>query len=199
MEKNQKKENGRRKAKKENLFSKIGAFLSESSKNAERATIVLFILILLSIISSIFVYYLYTPAKEIYTSETQLTKEIRSIYDFEINSEERTSQETRAKEAQELYGTIRDKYASDSNALIKGYASIHSIFFKVLIAIAIILPYASIALMFIGSPINFIFAVLNMVFVVPFKTAKYLFNSFRVEKKNQRAFSSKAIELKAAN
>lgn len=190
----------KRKDKKENIFSKIGKALSERSQNAKTATIVLFIMILLSIISGIFTFYLGEPAKEIYISESQMIKETRSIYDFEVGSEERTAQETRAKEASEFYGSIMDKYRGDSNTLIKNYAAIHSNFFKVLIAVAIVFPFIAIAIMFIGNPINFIFAIANIVIVVPIRAISYLYNSFRIERKHSKRTSSKTVlKLEAAN
>lgn len=190
----------KRKDKKESIFSKIGKALSERSQNAKKATIVLFIMILLSIISGIFTFYLGEPAKEIYISESQMIKETRSIYDFESGSEERTSQEARAKEASEFYGSIMDKYRSDSNTLIKNYAAIHSNFFKVLIAVAIVFPFIAIAIMFIGNPINFIFAIANIVIVVPIRAISYLYNSFRIERKHSKRTSSKhQLKLEAAN
>lgn len=198
MEKNKKEI--KRKDKKESIFSRIGKALSERSQNAKTATIVLFIMILLSVISGIFTFYLGEPAKEIYISESQMIKETRNIYDFEAGTEERTAQETRAKEASEFYGSIMDKYHSDSNVLIKNYAGIHSNFFKALIAIAVVFPFVSIAIMFIGNPINFIFAIANMVIVVPVRAMSYLYNSFRNEKKVSKRTSSKhQLQLEAAN
>lgn len=199
MAKEIKKGEGRRKERKEGIFSKIGKALSERSQNAKTATIVLFIIILLSIISGIFIFYLGEPAKEIYISETQMIKETRSIYDFDSGSEERTAQETRAKEASEFYGSIMDKYTTNENPVIKGYAGLHSNFFKLIISLAVVLPFIAIAIMFIGSPINFIFAILNMIFVVPFKATKYLFNSFRSEKSSKRKSSKHQLKLEAAN
>lgn len=190
----------KRKDKKESIFSKIRKALSERSQNAKTATIVLFIMLLLSIISGIFTFYLGEPAKEIYISESQMIKETRSIYDFEAGTEERTTQETRAKEASEFYGSIMDKYRGDSNTLIKNYAAIHSNFFKVLIAVAIVFPFIAIAIMFIGNPINFIFAIANMIIVVPIRAISYLYNSFRIERKNSKKTSSKhQLKLEAAN
>lgn len=190
----------KRKDKKESIFSKIRKALSVRSQNAKKATIVLFIMILLSVISGIFTFYLGEPAKEIYISESQMIKETRSIYDFEAGSEERTAQETRSKEASEFYGSIMDKYHSDSNVLIKNYAGIHSNFFKALIAIAVVFPFVAIAIMFIGNPINFIFAIANIVIVVPIRAISYLYNSFRIERKHSKRTSSKTVlKLEAAN
>lgn len=190
----------KRKDKKESIFSKIRKALSVRSQNAKKATIVLFIMILLSVISGIFTFYLGEPAKEIYISESQMIKETRSIYDFEAGSEERTAQETRSKEASEFYGSIMDKYRGDSNTLIKNYAAIHSNFFKVLIAVAIVFPFIAIAIMFIGNPINFIFAIANIVIVVPIRAISYLYNSFRIERKHSKRTSSKTVlKLEAAN
>lgn len=190
----------KRKDKKESIFSKIGKALSERSQNAKTATVILFIMLLLSVISGIFTFYLGEPAKEIYISESQMIKETRSIYDFEAGTEERASQEARAKEASEFYGSIMDKYRGDSNTLIKNYAAIHSNFFKVLIAVAIVFPFIAIAIMFIGNPINFIFAIANMIIVVPIRAISYLYNSFRIERKHSKKTSSKhQLKLEAAN
>ncbi len=193
------KKESKRKEKKESIFSKIGKVLSERSQNAKTATIVLFIMILLSVISGIFTFYLGEPAKEIYISESQMIKETRSIYDFESGSEERAAQETRAKEASEFYGSIMDKYNTDSNVLIKNYAGIHSNFFKTLIAIAVVFPFIAIAIMFLGNPINFIFAIANMVVVVPVKTISYLYNSFRNDNRSKRTSSKHQLKIEAAN
>lgn len=194
----EKKEN-KRKDKKESIFSKIQKALSERLQNAITATVILFIMILLSIISGIFTFYLGEPAKEIYISESQMIKETRNIYDFEVGSEERASQEVRAKEASEFYGSIMDKYRGDSNVLIKNYASIHSNFFKTLIAVAIVLPFIAIIIMFIGNPINFIFAIANIVIVVPVRTISYLYHSFRSEKNSKRNSSKHQLKIEAAN
>lgn len=179
--------------KKEGLFKKIGRAFTARSQGAEKATIVLFVLILLSVISGIFGFYLYEPAKEIYVSESQMHKEIREIYTFSSGTDERTAQEARAQEAQSFYGSIMDKYSCNENGVIKAYAGLKSGFIKTLIAIAIVLPYAAIGLMFIGNPINFIFAVVNMLLVIPIKSIIFLFCSFRSERK-----PSKHLELKEA-
>lgn len=184
------------KGEKEGFFKKIGRAFSARSKGAEKATIVLFVLILLSIISGIFGFYLFEPAKEIYISESQMHKEIRAVYDYSVGTDERSAQETRAQEAQSFYGSIMDKYVSNDNAVIQAYAGLHSNFIKILIAIAIVLPYFAIGLMFIGNPINFIFAIVNMLLVVPIKSAIFLFCSFRSEKRERKP--SKHLELKEA-
>lgn len=179
--------------KKEGVLKKLGRAFTARSQGAEKATIILFVLILLSIISGIFGFYLYEPAKEIYISESQMHKEIRAVYDFSSGTDERTAQEARAQEAQNFYGSIMDKYVSNDNAVIQAYAGLHSDFIKTLIAIAIILPYFAIGLMFVGNPVNFIFAVVNMLLVIPIKSIIFLFCSFRAEKK-----PSKHLELKEA-
>ena len=184
------------KGEKEGLFKKVGRAFTARSKGAEKATIILFVLILLSVISGIFGFYLYEPAKEIYISESQMHKEIRAIYDFSSGTDERTAQEARAQEAQNFYGSIMDKYVSNDNSVIKAYAGLHSNFIKTLIAIAIVLPYAAIGLMFVGNPVNFIFAVVNMLLVIPIKSIIFLFCSFRSEKRERKP--SKHLELKEA-
>ena len=184
------------KGEKEGLFKKVGRAFTARSKGAEKATIILFVLILLSVISGIFGFYLYEPAKEIYVSESQMHKEIREIYTFSSGTDERTAQEARAQEAQSFYGSIMDKYVSNDNSVIKAYAGLHSNFIKTLIAIAIVLPYAAIGLMFVGNPVNFIFAVVNMLLVIPIKSIIFLFCSFRSEKRERKP--SKHLELKEA-
>ena len=92
--------------KKEGVLKKLGRAFTARSQGAEKATIILFVLILLSIISGIFGFYLYEPAKEIYISESQMHKEIRAVYDFSSGTDERTAQEARAQEAQNFYGSI---------------------------------------------------------------------------------------------
>ena len=181
------------KGEKEGLFKKVGRAFTARSKGAEKATLVLFVLILLSIISGIFGFYLYEPAKEIYVSESQMHKELRLIYDFSSGTDERAVQEARAQEAQSFYGSIMDKYTTNENGVIKAYAGLHSTFVKIIIAIAIVLPYAAIGLMFVGNPINFLFAVVNILLVIPIKFIIFLFCSFRAEKK-----PSKHLELKEA-
>jgi hypothetical protein len=180
---------------KKGIFSRIGTFLSERSKGAQKATLVLFILILFAIISGIFGFYLTEPAKEIYISENQFIKETREIYDFEEGSEERTAQEGRAKDATEFYGSIMQKYTTSENEVVKAYATIHSNFIKALIALALVLPFVAIAIMFIGSPINFIFAVVNMVIVIPVKAIVYLFNSFRSERSEKKRIKHSSHQL----
>ena len=54
--------------------------------DAKKATIILFVMILLSIITGILGYYLYTPAKELYISESTFQSETRKIYDFPKDS-----------------------------------------------------------------------------------------------------------------
>lgn len=176
-----------KKVKKESFFTNIKDKLIASSKRAKNATTVLFIMILLSIISGIFTFYLAEPAKELYVAENAFIKETRSVYDYAVDSEERAKQQAKADEAIATYGKIVDEYKSSENAVISGYASIHSNFIKILIAIAIVLPFIAIIIMFIGSPVNFLFAVINMVIVMPITAIIYLFNSFRGEKEDKKS------------
>ena len=176
-----------KKVKKESFFTNIKDKLIASSKRAKNATTVLFIMILLSIISGIFTFYLAEPAKELYVAENAFIKETRSVYDYAVDSEERATQQTKADEAIATYGKIVDEYKSSENAVISGYASIHSNFIKILIALAIVLPFIAIVIMFIGSPVNFLFAVINMVIVMPITAIIYLFNSFRGEKEDKKS------------
>lgn len=195
MAKNQKGE----KIRKEGFFKRIGRTLKRKSQEAEKATTLLFIMILLSIITGICGYYLYTPAKEMYIAESTFQKESREIYDYAVDSEERAEQITKAEEAEKVFASVMDRYTVDSNDLIAKYATIHSTFIKLLIAITIVLPFVAIAVMFIGAPINFIFALANIVIVTPVKAVVYLFNSLRPEKKDKAEKpSSKHMQEEAA-
>ncbi len=167
--------------------------------DAQKATIILFVMILLGIITGILGYYLYTPAKELYVAESTFQSESRKIYDFPKDSEERANQATKADEAQEVFATVMDKYTSDSNMLIANYAKLHSNFIKLVIAIAIVAPFAAIGIMFIGGPITFLFAIINIVIIAPCKAIKYLFNCFREKsskdsKEDKRSKAKKEIE-----
>lgn len=176
-----------KKVKKEGFFTKIKKRFLASSEKAKKATVILFIMILLSIISGIFTFYLAEPAKELYVAENAFIKETRSVYDYAVDSEERATQQTKADEAIATYGKIVDKYKSSENAVISGYASIHRNFIKILIALAIVLPFIAIVIMFIGSPVNFLFAVINLSIVLPITGIIYLFNSFRGEKEDKKS------------
>lgn len=147
--------------------------------DAKKATIILFVMILLGIITGILGYYLYTPAKELYVAESTFQSESRKIYDYPKDSEERNAQQTKADEAEEVFGTVVDKYSADSNGLIANYAKLHSNFVKLVIAIVLVAPFAAIGIMFIGGPIKFLFAIINIFIVAPCTAIKYLFNCFR--------------------
>lgn len=179
---------------KENFFKKIAKKFSESSQRAQKATVVLFILILLSVIAGIVGFYLAEPAKEIYVSESTFIKESRNIYDYKAESAERTEQVQKADEAEKVYASVMDKYNNNENAMVSWYAGIHSNFLKVMVAILIVLPFLGIGIMFIGSPKNFIFAIINMIIVVPIIAIIYLFNSFRNEDKNSKNPPKKMLE-----
>lgn len=187
-----------KKVKKEGFFTKIKKRFLASSEKAKKATVILFIMILLSIISGIFTFYLAEPAKELYVAENAFIKETRSVYDYAVDSEERATQQAKADEAIATYGKIVDEYKSSENAVISGYASIHSNFIKILIALAIVLPFIAIVIMFIGSPVNFLFAVINMVIVMPITAIIYLFNSFRGEKEDKKTESNKKRTQKSS-
>ncbi|MBQ8379692.1 MAG: hypothetical protein IJX34_02635 [Clostridia bacterium] len=171
------------KVKKEGVFKRIGKFLRKKSNEAQRATLILFILILLSIITGIVGGYLYQPAKEMYVAESTFHDESREIYDYKIDSDERAEQIAKADEAEKVFASVMDKYTTDSNVLIAKYATIHSTFLKLIIAILVVLPFLAIGIMFIGAPINFLFAIANIIIVTPAKVVIYLFNSLRPEKK----------------
>ena len=176
---------GVKKPKKDGIFKRFGRFLAKKSREAQRASVLLFIIILLSVITGIVGYYLYQPAKEIYVAENTFQKESREIYDFKADSEERAEQILKADEAEEVFASVMDRYTADSNALIANYAKIHSNFLKLIIAFMVIAPFGAIALMFIGAPINFLFALANIFIVAPVKAIIYLFNSLRPEKKDK--------------
>ena len=192
VEKHTKKET---RGKEEGILKKgVNAFKARLI-DAKKATIILFVMILLSIITGILGYYLYTPAKELYISESTFQSETRKIYDFPKDSEERNAQQVKADEAQEVFATVVDKYTADTNSLISNYAKLHSNFIKLIIAILIIAPFASIGIMFIGGPINFLFAIINIIIVAPCKAIKYLFNCFR-EKSSKDSKEDKKSKAK---
>lgn len=172
---------------KEGFFKRIAKKFAESSQRAQKATVVLFILLLLSIIAGMIGFYLAEPAKEMYVSESTFIKESRNIYDYKTDSAERTAQVQKADEAEKVYASVMDKYTNNENAMVAWYAGIHSNFVKICIGILLVLPFIGIGLMFIGSPVNFIFAVINMVVVIPFTAAVYLFTSFRSDSKERKA------------
>lgn len=188
--------------KKENFFKRVGKFLKKKSEDARKATLLLFVMILLSIITGIFGAYLYSPAKEISVAESTFVSETQKVFDYEKDSEERASQQSKAEEAYATYAEVMDEYNSSDNPVVSGYAGIHSSFLKIAIWIAIILPFLAIAIMFIGQPVNFLFAIINMVIVVPVTAIVYLFNSLRTEKKvdkkptrSNRSTSPRKIEV----
>lgn len=193
VEKHTKKETRGKKG--EGILKKgVNAFKSKLI-DAKKATIILFVMILLSIITGILGYYLYTPAKELYVSESTLQSETRKIYDFPKDSEERNAQQVKADEAQEVFATVVDKYTADTNSLISNYAKIHSNFIKLMIAVSLVAPFISIGIMFIGGPINFLFSLINIIIVAPCKAIKYLFNCFR-EKSSKDSKEDKKSKAK---
>ena len=193
VEKHTKKETRGKKG--EGILKKgVNAFKSKLI-DAKKATIILFVMILLSIITGILGYYLYTPAKELYISESTFQSETRKIYDFPKDSEERNAQQVKADEAQEVFATVVDKYTADTNSLISSYAKLHSNFIKLMIAISLVAPFISIGIMFIGGPINFLFSLINIIIVAPCKAIKYLFNCFR-EKSSKDSKEDKKSKAK---
>ena len=58
------------------------------------------------------------------------------------------------------------------------------------------LPFFAILLMFLGNPKNFLFAIINMVIVIPFNTIIDWFNSFREDKKSSK--KNKSLKTKEA-
>lgn len=188
--------------KKENFFKRVVNFLKKKSEDAKKATLLLFVFILLSVITGIFGFYLVTPAKEIHVAESTFISETQKVFDYEKDSEERVSQQKKAEEAYTTYEEVMNEYTTSENPVIRGYASIHSSFLKIAIWIAIILPFLAIGIMFIGQPINFMFAIANMIVVIPVATIVYLFNSLRAEKKvdkkstrSNRSTSPRKIEV----
>ena len=169
--------------KKDNFFKRVGKFLKRKSEEAKKATLLLFVFILFSIITGIFGLYLYSPAKEISVAESTFVSETQKVFDYKVDSKERASQQKKADEAYATYAEVMNEYTTSENPVIRGYASIHSSFLKIAIWIAIILPLSAIGIMFIGQPINFMFAIANMIVVIPVATIVYLFNSLRAEKK----------------
>lgn len=186
MARNLKNKEGKEK-RKEGFFKRIAKKFAESSQRAQKATVVLFILLLLSVIAGMIGFYLAEPAKEMYVSESTFIKESRNIYDYKTDSAERTAQVQKADEAEKVYASVMDKYTNNENAMVAWYAGIHSNFVKICLVILIAMPFLGIGLMFIGSPVNFIFAVINMVVVIPFTAAVYLFTSFRSDSKERKA------------
>lgn len=168
--------------KKKNIFSRIGKSLKERSKKAKKQTLLLLIFILIAIINGIVGAYLYTPTKETYVAQTTYERESRRVYDYPKDSQERKEEEKSRDEALEVYSTVMDKYSTDTNFLVSDFIKIHSIFVKCLIWLVILLPYLAIILMFIGHPVNFMFAFANIIIVYPIKAGIYLFKSFREQK-----------------
>lgn len=161
------------------IVNEFKEFLVKKSQNAQKATRILVIVMLFGIITGMIGVYLYHPAKEIFYSERQYIEETRNIFDYKVDSQERVAQQEKANQALEVYSSVMDKYTQDTNFLISGYANLHSNFIKTIIAILVVLPFLAIFLMFIGGPINFIFALINIFIVAPIKVAVYLFRSFR--------------------
>ena len=169
--------------KKDNFFKRVGKFLKRKSEEAKKATLLLFVFILFSIITGIFGLYLYSPAKEISVAESTFVSETQKVFDYKVDSKERASQQKKADEAYATYAEVMNEYTKSDNPVVSGFAKIHSNFLKTLIGILIVLPFLAILIMFIGQPINFMFAISNMIIVVPVTALVYLFKSLRTEKK----------------
>lgn len=147
--------------------SKIANWFSNNIKEAKETTLKLFIALLFCIISGIGAYFLVTPAKEIRVANTQMITEINKINEFAKDSEERTAQEAKAQEAITMYTTVRDTYQNDSNGIIKAYANVENDFLKGLIAFVMAIPFISIVVLLFKDVKKFIFAVVNLVIVIP--------------------------------
>lgn len=166
MDKRIKKEN-----KRGNIFTRTGSsvknWFSNNIADAKETTLKLFIAILFCIISGIGAYFLVTPAKEIRVANTQMISEINKINDFAKDSEERKAQETKATEAITMYTTVRDTYQNDSNGIIKAYAQVENNFLKGLIAFVMAIPFISIVVLLFKNIKKFVFAVINLLIVIP--------------------------------
>ena len=188
-----------KKEKKENIFVRVAKLLKKKSEEAKKATLLLFVMILLSVITGIFGCYLYTPAKEIHVAESTFIEETKEVFDYDVNSKERVAQQEKADEALSTYSEVMNEYTKSDNPVVSGFAKIHSNFLKTLIGILIVLPFLAILIMFIGQPINFMFAISNMIIVVPVTALVYLFKSLRtekkVDKKSTRSTSPRKIEV----
>ena len=191
---------GNNKKKKEGFLIRTRQKFKINTDNAKKATTRLFIMILFSIIMGILAFYLMSPAKEIYNSRNAQIKESLNVYDY--SGDEREKQKQKADEADNLYGTIIDTYKTNDNPIIEAYANIPSDFtitFNVVevgIAFLMFLPFFAILLMFLGNPKNFLFAIINMVIVIPFNTIIDWFNSFREDKKSSK--KNKSLKTKEA-
>jgi hypothetical protein len=166
MDKRIKKEN-----KRGNLFTRTGSsvknWFSNNIKEAKETTLKLFIALLFCTISGIGAYFLVTPAQEIRVANTQMITEINKINEFAKDSEERKAQEAKASEAITMYTTVRDTYQNDDNGIIKAYAQVENDFLKGLIAFVMAIPFISIVVLLFKDVKKFVFAVINLLIVIP--------------------------------
>lgn len=160
-----------KKIKKDNFVKRgtrsIKNWFSNNIADAKETTLKLFIALLFCVISGIGAYFLVTPAKEIRVANTQMIQEINKINDFALESEERTAQQAKAQEAITMYTTVRDTYKGDDNAIIKAYANVENDFIKGLIAFVMAIPFMSIVVLLFKDIKKFIFAVINLLIVIP--------------------------------
>ena len=166
MDKRNKKEN-----KRGNILTRTGSsiknWFSNNIADAKETTLKLFIALLFCVISGIGAYFLVTPAKEIRVANTQMIQEINKINDFALDSEERTAQQAKVQEAITMYTTVRDTYQNDSNGIIKAYAQVENDFLKGLIAFVMAIPFISIVVLLFKDVKKFMFAVINLLIVIP--------------------------------
>ena len=147
--------------------NKLANWFSNNIKGAKETTLKLFIALLFCTISGIGAYFLVTPAQEIRVANTQMITEINKINEFAKDSEERKAQEAKAQEAITMYTTVRDTYQNDSNGIIKAYAQVENDFLKGLIAFIMAIPFISIVVLLFKDVKKFMFAVINLIIVIP--------------------------------
>ena len=163
--------NKNKRIKKGNVFTRTGSsiknWFSNNIKEAKETTLKLFIALLFCTISGIGAYFLVTPAQEIRVANTQMITEINKINEFAKDSEERKAQEAKASEAITMYTTVRDTYQNDDNGIIKVYAQVENDFLKGLIAFVMAIPFISIVVLLFKDVKKFMFAVINLLIVIP--------------------------------
>ena len=147
--------------------TRLANWFSNSIKEAKETTLKLFIALLFCVISGIGAYFLVTPAQEIRVANTQMISEINKINEFAKDSEERKAQEAKAQEAITMYTTVRDTYQNDDNGIIKVYAQVENDFLKGLIAFVMAIPFISIVVLLFKDVKKFMFAVINLLIVIP--------------------------------
>lgn len=188
----QRKEKGvKEEVKKENILKKGLDSLKQKIESTSKSAKILFIMIVICIITGTIGYNLYIPARDIYITDSKSEEEKRKVYDFPEGSEERKAQEEIYQESLKVYGETRDKYNTKTDGFLDSLFNgllldfIHYDFARFLIIFGILLPFLAIFLMFIGGPINFTLAIINITILAPYKILKYFFNIFR-EKNNSK-------------